>query len=465
MQWWTRQQLTSKKPEVRRQAIERIAAEGGTQAVERLLPLIDDPDSQVAKAAVQALGKLKVVQALPDLQRVLRSVVADLREAAAVAITHIGDPQGVPILAQALRDPCAAVRWQAAKGLDTLGWHPKDQSDLAWREVALGDFSAAAQRGAPAIDPLLAALHDGSCGSRRNAVRALAETGDARVTHTLVGVLRDKDPTVRAAAVEAIGQQHDTRLLDPITMALKDRSSQVRVAAAGALAKLGHARAVEFLLPALKDSHWEVRKAVAESLATFQDPRAVETLASLLSDSDREVRAAAAKVLEVRGSESATGALILGLADEDNAVRQSCELALRRVSPTWERTEAALGVVPELKKALTHRSYWVRQAAADILGRITDLAADRFQFSALANSVNFRHQAAISVLLEALGDWDRDLRLAAAEALGRNWDSRTGPMLMKGVRDPDIWVQEACAQSLKEVGNQPPKFKLRLSPN
>src|SRR5207302_1920061 len=59
MKWWTLQQLKSKKPETRKVAVERLFAENPAEAVDHLLALANDPDHEVRKAVVQALGRTK----------------------------------------------------------------------------------------------------------------------------------------------------------------------------------------------------------------------------------------------------------------------------------------------------------------------------------------------------------------------------------------------------------------------
>ena len=66
-----------------------------------------------------------------------------------------------------------------------------------------------------------------------------------------------------------------------------------------------------------------------------------------------------------------------------------------------------------------------------------------------------RQQTAVDTLLKALGDDDRDLRLAAAEALGRICDARLASRLTPTLSDTDVWVRQAAALALEKMGWKP----------
>ena len=59
MKWFKLQQLKSRRPQMRKQAVARLVAEDGAKAVDRLLPFVSDPDPGVRKEVVQALGQAK----------------------------------------------------------------------------------------------------------------------------------------------------------------------------------------------------------------------------------------------------------------------------------------------------------------------------------------------------------------------------------------------------------------------
>ena len=80
MQWWTVQQLRSKNPATRQQAISKLAAEGSAQSVAALIQAVEDPLADVRKAAIRALGRLREGSALSALVSALRDPDAEVRE-------------------------------------------------------------------------------------------------------------------------------------------------------------------------------------------------------------------------------------------------------------------------------------------------------------------------------------------------------------------------------------------------
>src|SRR5439155_15199819 len=228
LKWLTLQQLKSKRPQTRRQAVERLAAEAGGPAVDHLLPFAADPDSDVRKAVIRALGQIKGDQVLSPLMNALRDPDGEVREAAVVSLTALNDPRAVEPLTRALVDPRHEVRWRAAKALDGLGWQPPTDELIVLRAIAAGEFVKAAHVGAVAVDRLVAALRDERNPKRRAIVEALGRVGDARAVKALVAAVKDADPTVRVYAIDALSDVRDGETTRNLLLALKDKDQHVR---------------------------------------------------------------------------------------------------------------------------------------------------------------------------------------------------------------------------------------------
>ena len=95
----------------------------------------------------------------------------------------------------------------------------------------------------------------------------------------------------------------------------------------------------------------------------------------------------------------------------------------------------------------------MRHAARDALQRIENAAANGLPgFEPLNEKLN----VAVDVLVLALKHPDRDLRQAAAEALGRIGDPQVANLLTPNLTDSDVWVRQSVARALKQVGNAAP---------
>lgn len=454
MHWWTLQKLKFKNPQTRREAVEKLATEGTEESVENLISALQDDDRAVRLSVVHALGRLKETRAFPALTQAMRDPDAEVREAVVGALMQVGDSTCTEVLVSALKDLNLAVRRRAAKALDYFGWQPSNDIQRVLRFAALGEYIKAALLGAVALEPLLSALRDQQCPNRRSVVEALTHIGDERVLKPLIGALKDSDPHVRVAAIEALGAIRDPRTAEPLTLALKDSDPLVRTAAANALGTMTDNGAIERLTASLKDSNWSVRKASVEALGRLKDARGVESLSSLLKDPDHDVREAVIEALGQIMNRDAVEPLVAVLADPQSSVRHLAAGVLRKLDPEWERSEAARRAIPVLKSALSSKEYWVRQAASDTLSKLSDVPKPEPSLNSFTDPVYYKRAAALQALMQALGDWDRDLRLAAAEALGRVADQRAKDALAAAMLDADEWVRGAAEKALWRLGWQ-----------
>ncbi|MGL5065465.1 MAG: phycobilisome degradation protein NblB [Microcoleus sp.] len=84
--------------------------------------LYNDPEPDVQAAAADALGGLKLTEALADLERVYRSTSEWLVQLSIVAaLGEMGEPQAFPILETALVSPNELIRTLAIGAMGELG--------------------------------------------------------------------------------------------------------------------------------------------------------------------------------------------------------------------------------------------------------------------------------------------------------------------------------------------------------
>jgi HEAT repeat protein len=404
---------------------------------------------------MRALGSWKEQASLKALFKALQDPVNTVREAAVMSLRKIGDITTIQHLLPLLQDSHNGVRWHAAKTLERFGWQPRSDHERMLRDFAVGDYVGAAQAGLPALEVLTRSLSsEGTTFTQRRAVaEALGEVGSDKVVGPLVIALKDPEPSVRVAAVESLSQVRDSRTIEAIKACLSDTDPNVRCAAATALGVFGGNSAISVLTQAVKDPHWSVRKASVVALGNSKSPSAVSALVPMLKDPDHDVREAACAALAKIRDRQAISGLIVALADSQSPVRHAAACALRDIDPEWERAGEAQRAIPELQTAFRDREYWVRHAARDALQRIENAAANGAPgFEPLDEKLN----VAVDVLVLALKHSERDLRQAAAEALGRLGNPQVANLLMPALTDADLWVRESVANALKQVGHAAP---------
>jgi len=209
------------------------------------------------------------------------------------------------------------------------------------------------------------------------------------------------------------------------------------------------------LLRALKDSSWEVRNASVKALGVLGDAAAVDSLCHVLRDPDRDVRESAAISLGRIASRRAINALILASLDVETVVRTVAATSLQVIDRHWERTEGIISILPQVKSALNSPDYWVRHSALKLFERLR-IDPETIQTapaaSARGKSKETQKQDVFSILCDLLFDRDRDMRLAAAEALGRLQDKNAMTILGAAVHDTDRLVKKAAQQALALLG-------------
>lgn len=268
-------------PEVRRSSrVDRLAAD---RDVAGLLEALTDPDLDVRKQAVAALGDLGDERAVEPLLAALEDPA--LEAGAEAALGRLGAPAVGPL-----------VRLIHEKGRTT-------RASGALRRI---DDERA-------VEPLLAALGDDDPAVRAGAACALGRTGSPEAVEALCDALEDPDPLVAVWSAEALARIGDQRAVAPLVNRLKTHVSD---AAAKALDDLGWTPAddaertvhliakqryheiaaigegaveplVAFLASAGRATSWagvNTRKRVAGVLGELGDARAVEPLVQLLQD-------------------------------------------------------------------------------------------------------------------------------------------------------------------------------------
>ena len=311
----------------------------------------------------------------------------------------------------------------AKESLETLVSELVHEED--WRRMRA---TAACISGGPkAVDALIHALEAGSPALKMEAAAMLARVKDPRGGVPLVRLLGDADPAVRKAGATALEQM-------------------------AGIADAATAHALVQGLQEFKDD--EQQHAVRALLGVV--PNAIEPLSGLLKHPDPEARVTAAEILEHLLDPRSADALVDAMADpvlQDIAVRALKKLGairgrieeafntLRDVEEMSMREEARMATVMQLLgigrpsveiliEFLRDDDWVVREAAADLLGKIGDVRA-------------------VEPLIERLRqDKDTGVKEMAVKALGLIGDSRPVDLLVEliPIRPLRIFAVEALAK-------------------
>src|SRR5262249_12297417 len=117
----------------------------------------------------------------------------------------------------------------------------------------------------------------------------------------------------------------------------------------------------------------------------------------------------------------------------------------------WPQTEAAQKMAPDLRAAFNSGGPAVRYQASMVLQQIGEKSKqqDRLEGPDVLTAAGQKQRQVLSAFVDFLKDADPDIRLAAAETLGRLGDQRAASPLMTALSDSDETVRRAASKSLE----------------
>ena len=266
-----------------------------TGYVDALIAALNDPERDVRRAAMFALGQLGLAQggevpeaAVAAATRALDDGDTTVVVAAVQALGKLATAATPATLVPLLGHAEPAVRAEAALALFRCRFAP------LWR----GDSDEPPPLPPPAVRALIDAVDDAALIVRRAAIYAFSRYGQPEAAADLGRHVADDDEWVRLFAVRGIGNSGDPAKADALRPALEDSSEQVRAEAIAAVAALD---AGDTIPPSLaSDPSFHVRAALAAAYGTGRAPVTLETLHALERDPSAGVRAAAIGALARR---------------------------------------------------------------------------------------------------------------------------------------------------------------------
>jgi len=241
--------LEDPAPEVRWNAVKALGEIGDSRAVEPLIVVVKHPGLGLGDQAVKALARIGAPAVAP-LIVTLKDPDARVRELAAKALGGIGDSRAVVPLVAAL------------KNADSLSG-----------EVA----GALVKIGAPAVEPLIAVLEDPDARVRDLAAGTLKVIGAPRAVQPLIVGLGAADAGRRKAVAEAL-VKIGAPAVEPLIAAMRDPDTGVRELAANTLAEIRDPGSVELLIATLRDPDAGVRELAARTVRLIVPSRGLEVV-------------------------------------------------------------------------------------------------------------------------------------------------------------------------------------------
>ncbi len=453
-----------------------------------LVVMLGDPMAHIRRRAAHAAGRIRLVEAVPELSKMIAAEVdPEIRQMAAFALGLIGDAGGVEALTAALAGPDVLLQGRAAEALGRIG-HKESAPAIGammTAHIAAGALSnlAADDVGYPksveaeavrlglyalvrlgAYDVLASTMLDSGQPKSRwwPVAYAFQRIGDPRAAPVLMLLLEGDGQVTRAFAARGLGALEHEPALPVLTKLAADASQAqaVRVQAVRAIGAIGDGQGAEALMAIIAtpkvDPNLQLEATVA--LGDLRRPSAVDMLTDLASHPWAPIRGAALIGLARSEPDTFIGVLSALGRDPEWSVRASmararAELGERgrprlqvmlddedqRVIPAvlnaLTQTKAP-DAVPALTAKLTSDDPVVRMAAARGLATLGATGSVEALMAALDRSAGDGTYVARAAILGALTDLDP----AAARA-----------RLVTALTDRDWAVRVRAAELLRKV--------------
>jgi HEAT repeat protein len=445
---------------------------GDPQAIPALMGLLEDEgeNENVCFNAIEALGKLRSVEAMDVLMNILGDSSPYLRYAAVIALGQIGRSEPASQIMDLLEDPYLGE--PAVTALGMIGDAQAVGRIVQWMKAgsahdaitAVSAIAEAGRRAESAVRSVLlevvdldsqrilinfieAAPHLDSSGVADDARPASvtdAWWGDLAL---VLGWLVESEkpiepPLLRAlsvlmlypaarpaaeAALRSAGEQARGPLCDVLMEKIRGEMGRTQpddlYMAARLLAEMGAAEATPVFLEMLDSDLETLAVLAAEGLGKIGTPQAVDALFGQLGAASAQVRRAAAAALAAQTS--LTG-----------PVRERID-GLMASADANER-ESALRLAAAYDPA--GNAEWITAAFSDPAANVRQAALDLLPI--------LDHLRAVTILTAALEDEDAGVRTAAARAAAELPADQALPLLNRAVGDANMWVRMHALRGL-----------------
>ncbi len=407
--------------------VDSMGWRGKPASLPLLIPLLSDPDANVAAASATALGRIGGRKAIAALTTACDQSPAVVQAAAQASLLQC---------AERLREKNDKADAAAIfRGLYT-DKYPLGIRTAAWRGLVLSDSAHQAEL-------MLAALRGTDHAFELAAIQVLRESNDRRLVRACAGQW-DLLPAEAQLAVCDAAVKQGAAGLRVVRNASQSPHPAVRVAAWTALGNLNDLTFIPALAKAAAAGDETERQAARDSLARLHGTGASKALLAAINRAATPEKVELLRVLGTRRDDNSTKVLLQNAAAGDEAVRRAALNSLREIAPPQ-------ALSPLLEIAAKAGSDELRQVALDSLVAVCEASPDKDATSRTVVETVGRlpaaQQGAFFYLLAELGT---PAALAPVQAASRSQDL---DLAKQAVRALAQWPNAAPADSLLDLAH------------
>jgi HEAT repeat protein len=418
-------------------------------AIPTLARLAEDPNDNIALAAIEAVGRIGGNTAIDLLVAAVESRSFFRAFPAIDVLGRTGDPRAVGPLCELLTEPHYAI--EATRALGRAG-QPAAAPALAALLTRPNDAQVRVAAAA------LVEIHDRyttQFGPHRAVLDALASIDSSAASRRLTQSLVGADVVERTSLCKVLGWVGGSNAARAL-IELLDAEPSAAEAAAVAIATLDR-QAEPILHSALRESTEDRRLILLPILARART--AAPEILECLADTHASVRAMACDTLGKIGDASAVGPLFERLGDADARVSQSAVGAIQSLGSDQTEARALLAALsdePRVRRsALRILAYFGWPSALAVFLRAMDGDDERLRDLAAAGLAGIDDARSLDALLAAATHAAPRTRAAAVRALGLTHDApRVRERLRAAMTDADAWVRYYACQAVSRLKDE-----------
>lgn len=421
---------------------------------------VDDVRAQ----AIRAIGERRYEDAAGPLMGMLTDASPVVRLQAIIALGRIGQDRTVGALVPFLTDADPYLAFSARQAIRRIGnWASVSQalrtSDPKRKAAILAAAELVYDPGAVSILATFAMASSAPAPERVSALTKLALV--ARKAPNWDGKWWGTRPTQGKPPAKTIVWEGTSNILQVIEFSLVDPVEDIRLAAVSAVRSTDDRDALPKLRERFQvEKEAKVRQEIALALGSMGDKEALPLLVAALRDlaNPESIRAAALTGLESIGGKPAIEALVEALSNKSSSLKDETQA---RMVAALGRFKAKEGI-PAIVDRLTSASPEVRVAAAEALGKIGDArqtapklrpalkdVSPEVRKAAVASLALLKDTESIPAMIEVAND--EATRYDATIALTKLPDPRALQVYLRGVADKSPDLRKAASTAIRSI--------------
>jgi len=448
--------------------VEGLAAYKEMGEVDFFITAVRDRSVKVQQAAVEQLNSRRaapgvaaaLLQAMsttePTLKKqILGGIPTDTTDAKEMQILTKGLTDKDPNVVKSALDALRGMKMDPDKKID-MALLVRKSDDAMVRQTQISVLQGIGTE--RCVETLLKmARSEKDAGIIMKILGALGKIGGAKAAAGVGEYVSKEDQKIRLAAVQALSAMKIEEAKAPLFKALADKDKQVFEIAVGGLLQFKTPDIIEAVVEsAVVRGDYSMQTKVVGALGAIDDPKSVAGLLKMLNRGGPAVSADVVEQLGAKNAREAIGPIaeqvkkrMTGTDETTWRFLNACVAALRKLG--GPEIEDALVLIAQASAPLAKAEalgalgdYRDEKAGACLMQALADPDA-RIRMTALGSLRKSRYAGAVDAIVSLLNDQNKDVHLAAIEALGEYAAPSTAAKLAVEYNDEILYAAAVAA--------------------